>query len=107
MVKNCWEYCKCGREPGGINKDALGVCPATTDELADGYLGGTNGGRACVYITGTYCSGEIQEDYKRKVKNCKMCDFYHSLRHEHDIAMSAYEFAKYKKARGAELGNHR
>lgn len=29
---NCWEYFKCGREPGGSKVDELGVCPAATEE---------------------------------------------------------------------------
>jgi len=38
----------------------MGVCPAATFEAADGFCEGKNGGRACVYITGTFCSGTIQ-----------------------------------------------
>jgi len=32
---NCWEYKKCGREPGGIKVHELGVCPATVEEGLD------------------------------------------------------------------------
>jgi len=29
--KNCWEFMKCGREPGGVNAIELGVCRAATE----------------------------------------------------------------------------
>ena len=57
--QNCWEFKKCGREPGGGNILKEGVCPAATFELADGFCGGKNGGRACAYIIGTLCSADV------------------------------------------------
>jgi hypothetical protein len=38
MIKrlNCWEFKKCGREPGGHKVEELGVCPATTDKEFNG-----------------------------------------------------------------------
>ena len=77
---NCWEYKKCGRESGGKNAHLLGVCPASTLSLANGFLEGVNGGRACVYVTGTFCSGTIQCTFKDKEKECLDCDFYKYLR---------------------------
>lgn len=34
--QNCWEFKKCGREPGGAKASELGVCPAATDASSDG-----------------------------------------------------------------------
>jgi hypothetical protein len=31
--QNCWEYMKCGREPGGEKVAELGICRAAADEL--------------------------------------------------------------------------
>ncbi|MFW9929951.1 MAG: two-CW domain-containing protein [Candidatus Thorarchaeota archaeon] len=92
---NCWEYKKCGREVGGKNVSTLGVCPASTFTLSDGFLGGKNGGRACVYITGTFCSGTIQGTFKEKEKHCDQCEFYKYLRKEYRIQVSVIKFLRY------------
>ena len=76
MHLNCWEFKKCGREPGGAKVDELGVCPATTEQRADGIHSGKNGGRACWAIAGTLCKGEVQGTYALKMLNCLKCDFY-------------------------------
>jgi len=39
---NCWEFKQCGREPGGLLSDELGVCPASTETRLDGVHGGKN-----------------------------------------------------------------
>jgi len=31
---NCWEFKKCGREPGGEKADRLGICPAVNPNVA-------------------------------------------------------------------------
>lgn len=76
MKQNCWEYKKCGREPGGINVPELGVCIAATETMLDGVHGGKNGGRACWAVCGTLCGGEVQGTFAEKMGNCKICDFY-------------------------------
>jgi hypothetical protein len=76
VSENCWEYKKCGREPEGSQAGELGVCPATTEERADGINTGTNGGRACWAIAGTLCKGVVQGTYALKMLNCLQCDFY-------------------------------
>ncbi len=96
MLKiNCWEYKECGREPGGKNERSLGICPAATLSLADGFNGGKNGGRACAYISGTFCSGIIQGTHKEKEKNCIKCDFYKILKIEHPLEMNVLKFHQY------------
>lgn len=95
--QNCWEFKKCGREKGGSKVHELGVCPAESFVSADGFCEGKNGGRACVYITGTFCSGTIQGTHKEKEKECSKCDFYNVLRNEHGAKMSVLTFIEYVK----------
>ena len=89
---NCWQFKNCGREPDGAKTDSLGVCPAATLVVADGFLGGVNGGRACAYITGTFCGGKIQGTHKDKEKHCGSCDFYKELKKEHGSGASVMKF---------------
>jgi hypothetical protein len=76
MKTNCWEFKKCGREPGGGKADELGICLAATETRVDGVHGGKNGGRACWAVCGTLCGGEVQGTFADKIGNCKICDFY-------------------------------
>lgn len=66
--KNCWEFKKCGREPGGANVERLGVCSVTTETDLDGTNGGKNAGRACWVV--------ISDFYYKDPKECYECDFY-------------------------------
>ncbi len=93
--QNCWEFKKCQREPGGAKVNELGVCPAATFIKADGYLGGRNGGRGCMYITGTFCGGNEQGTYRDKTHECTKCDFYKVLRKEHGAEVSVISFSDY------------
>jgi len=79
---NCWEFKKCGREPGGTQVHDLGICPATTEKRFDGVHEGTNAGRTCWILAGTLCSGEVQGTFARKYKTCEACDFYIMVREE-------------------------
>ncbi len=63
--KNCWEYKRCGREPGGVKVHELGECKAATEEKLDGVHDGENGGRACWVIAGTMCGGKVQGQFLR------------------------------------------
>ncbi len=73
---NCWEFKKCGREPGGEHEKELGVCPAATETRLDTIHGGKNAGRACWVIAGTMCSGHVQGSFAKKYLSCSTCDFY-------------------------------
>ena len=84
---NCWEFKKCGREPGGENVSDQGVCPTATEDKADGIHGGENGGRCCWVLAGTLCKGEIQGTYAEKFVNCEKCDFYALVKEEEYPAM--------------------
>lgn len=76
MMTNCWEFKKCGREPGGARVGELGVCLAAEATSLDGIHGGKNGGRACWAVCGTLCGGEVQGTFADKIGSCKVCDFY-------------------------------
>lgn len=83
MLKtNCWEFKRCGREPGGRNQKELGICPATTEKRLDGIHGGKNAGRACWVVSGTFCGGVVQGTFARKFLNCEICEFYKSVKEE-------------------------
>jgi hypothetical protein len=82
MKQNCWEFKKCGREPGGSNVDELGVCPAATETKVDGIHGGKNAGRCCWAIAGTLCGGVEQGTFAVKSRNCMECEFYKNLQKE-------------------------
>ncbi len=77
---NCWEFKKCGRQPGGYKEKDLGICPASTEKALDGIHGGRNAGRACWVVAGTRCRGSIQGTYALKIKDCIECDFYKYVR---------------------------
>ena len=93
---NCWEFKRCGRQPGGIHELELGRCPATMEESLEGVHDGVNAGRACWIVAGTLCKGEVQGTFAQKFKNCKECDFYISVREEEgaDFALSALLLAR-------------
>ncbi len=73
---NCWEYKKCGRETGGQNAAALGVCPAAGEKRAHGANGGRNGGRACWALAGTFCRGGVSGTFALKLLDCMECGFF-------------------------------
>ena len=76
MKKNCWEFKKCGRQPGGLKSGELGVCPAAIETRTDGINAGKNGGRACWVLAGTLCGGKAQGTFAMKLVDCLKCEFY-------------------------------
>lgn len=81
-IINCWEYKKCGRQPGGEKSEELGTCPAANEAAVHSVNRGTNGGRACWAIGGTMCGGDIQGSFAAKLSSCLKCDFYMKVRDE-------------------------
>jgi hypothetical protein len=73
---NCWQFKKCGREPGGSKVGELGVCPSAVEVRVNGVNAGQNGGRACWALAGTLCGGKVQGTYATKLANCLKCEFY-------------------------------
>ena len=82
MKLNCWEFKKCGRQPGGKKVDELGVCPASKDVSSNGKNDGSNAGRFCWNIAGTFCGGQIQGNWAKKLGNCLKCDFFKLVKKE-------------------------
>lgn len=76
---NCWEFKKCGREPGGAKAAELGVCPASENRIMNFINHGKNGGRACWALAGTLCGGMVQGTFAQKMANCMKCEFYKLL----------------------------
>ena len=79
---NCWEFEKCGREPGGAKVKELGICPSATERKLDGVHGGKNAGRACWVVGGTLCGAKVQGTFAHKLTNCQKCDFYKHVKSE-------------------------
>jgi len=79
---NCWEFMKCGREPGGERVAEKRVCPAAVNTGLDGTNGGRNGGRCCWAIAGTFCFGEVQGTTAKIYKVCMDCGFYWTVADE-------------------------
>ncbi len=92
---NCWEYKKCGREPGGVNVDKSGVCPAATDTSFDKINSGECGGRFCWAVNGTLCNDKVQGTYEEKRKDCLRCGFYHRVRGEEGTANLRTKFLQF------------
>lgn len=68
---NCWEFNRCDRRA---------ECPAATDHRLNGIHGGTNAGRACWIVAGTFCNQKAPRTLTGKIKNCTYCSFYQTLR---------------------------
>ena len=73
---NCWEYMKCGREPGGDKATELGICRVAGDKHSNGANSGLNGGRICFAVAGSFCLGEVQGIFAKKLASCRECEFY-------------------------------
>jgi hypothetical protein len=79
---NCWEFKKCGYEPGGAKVSGTGVCPAATEVRLNGQNSGKYAGRACWVISGTLGKGVVQGSFGTKMSTCMKCDFFTLVVHE-------------------------
>ncbi len=79
---NCWEFKRCGREPGGEKATSLGVCRASIDRKWHHTNNGKNAGRCCWVVAGTFCQGMVQGTFAQKYHDCAMCDFYDHVKFE-------------------------
>lgn len=59
------------------------------------FGGGKNGGRACMYIAGTFCAEVILGTHREEWKNCEKCNFYNLVRREEGAELSVLAFDKY------------
>lgn len=82
---NCWEFEKCGREPGGTIADKCGTCPAAYATSINGVNGGKNGGRICWAIPGKLCKEEIKGAFAKERYSCMNCDFFQLVSKEEKI----------------------
>lgn len=89
---NCWNWKNCGRYPGGPKAEELGVCPAATDARSNGFLGGRNAGRSCIFVKGTLCGGSVQGTFEEKKLNCMSCDYYIALKKEFNFSVSSANY---------------
>jgi eukaryotic-like serine/threonine-protein kinase len=80
--RNCWQAKGCGRQPGGENAEALGVCPAALPSGFDGTNQGEHGGRFCWGVAGTLCSGIVQGTFAAKLLDCIRCEFLQQVQEE-------------------------
>ena len=80
--QDCWDFKKCGRQPGGAKVAELGVCPAASDAGSSGTNNGVNGGRICWAVTGTFCGGQVQGTYAQKQVTCMNCEFFKKVKEE-------------------------
>ncbi|MBN2023687.1 MAG: hypothetical protein JW809_12950 [Pirellulales bacterium] len=74
--QNCWEFKKCGRQPGGPKAAELGVCMAATDATLAGQNGGKAAGRICWKIAGSMSPDKKRGVFSAKLLTCLACDFY-------------------------------
>jgi hypothetical protein len=73
---NCWQFKKCGREPGGKNVLEYGVCLIPVEIGLDGTNNGKNGGRSC-WMQREYACEEIMRTCNvQEIRECRQCDFY-------------------------------
>lgn len=79
---NCWDLKNCGRESDGVKVAQLGICPAATDESANGINSGLNAGRLCWAVAGTLCEGKVQGSFTDKQMECSSCEVFVQIRNE-------------------------
>ena len=84
---NCWEYKKCGREPGGLNTETLGVCPASIKSEYDSHNHGKNAGRCCWMVAGTMGSGDVSCVCASKLMSCYDCGFFHLVQQQETLSV--------------------
>lgn len=73
--QNCWEFKKCGREPGGLKVNTEGICPAALPNIYNGINKGQYAGRICWLVVGTYNNDKVLCTCAQKLKSCLHCDF--------------------------------
>ncbi|MBF0097558.1 MAG: hypothetical protein HQM04_08770 [Magnetococcales bacterium] len=95
MSKNCWEVKQCGREPGGYMARQQGTCPVPLYTLADGFLGGHNGGRACAFIVRQLNASERLSACSQNSQTCDQCSFFNQLQSNYPHSFHNHLFQKY------------
>lgn len=86
---------QCGREPGGVKAQKLGVCPAVADTSFDGINRGKNAGRFCWAVAGTFCGGKAQGTFAEKRESCLSCGFFNKVCTEEGTARLQTKFLRF------------
>lgn len=73
---NCWEFMKCGRQPGVSTLMTSGcvLLRGRADLMV--FMTERIAGRACWVVAGSLCGGTIQGSFAEKFRNCEKCNFY-------------------------------
>ncbi|MCI5219061.1 MAG: hypothetical protein D3914_07680 [Candidatus Electrothrix sp. LOE2] len=77
---NCWEFKKCGREPGGRNIEKYGCCSVPVSIEYDGMNNGKNGGRSCWILRESACEKIMRACRVDEIKECRQCHFHTYVR---------------------------
>lgn len=87
----CWEFKRCGRQPGGALSQELGVCPAAALTQTE-----------CWLIAGTQCDGEVQRTVTEKFETCIICEYYNKMQEYNTKRPRArfYLFGQYLRSQG-------
>ncbi len=85
---NCWEFKKCGREPGGKKVNEFGVCMSAQETRLDQVHGGKNAGRSCWVVAHTLCGGMKQGGFAQKYMNCFECGFRQKVESEESFTIT-------------------
>ena len=73
---NCWEFKKCGREPGGRNLALFGPCSVPAATGFNNINNGKNGGRSCWIIRESACEKIMRRCCVQEIRECRQCNFY-------------------------------
>ena len=76
MKLNCWEFFKCGRQPGGKNVAEFGQCSASVSKEYEGVNDGKCAGRFCWRVAGGQPARPDGCIVAEKIKNCHDCGFF-------------------------------
>lgn len=58
------------------------VCPTVSESKLNGVHNGSQAGRACWVVAGTFCNGDVQGKFAQKYNTCMKCDFYQKVLEE-------------------------
>lgn len=95
MKTNCWEENQCGREPGGKQAERHTPCPVPLFALADGFLGGENGGRACVFVVNRLNEEERRQACSQSPDFCERCAFHKKLKKKYKKSFTEPVFNRF------------
>ena len=79
---NCWEFKKCGREPGGENTQKLGVCRAAIESKFNNINNGKNSGRYCWKVKVSEDNHNSSNKTLSAIMTCIECDFFMKVKSE-------------------------